>query len=109
MLLQRAQSLAMWMIEAASYIDLDDARWSCIMLYEKTQPWGPSSPSHVSCLVLPSLLRAPLVMLRAPWSPCARKPPWPRLLRASCDAAIGDAAIGDAAVCLSVYHAMHFA
>ena len=45
-LLQRAQSLAMWMIEACSYIDLDDPNWSCIMLYEKTIPWANPSPSR---------------------------------------------------------------
>ena len=62
-LLQRAQSLAMWMIEAASYIDLDDARWSCIMLYEKTVPWASSSPSQVSFSVLPCLLFCPLFVV----------------------------------------------
>ena len=38
-LLQRAQSVAMWMIESACYIDLDDQAWSCLLVYEKTQPW----------------------------------------------------------------------
>lgn len=39
-LLQRAQSLAMWMIESASYIDFQDPNWSCMFVYEKTVPWA---------------------------------------------------------------------
>jgi len=39
-LLQRAQSLAKWMIESASYIDFQDPNWSCVFVYEKTVSWA---------------------------------------------------------------------
>ena len=34
-LLRRVESLALWLIERASYVDLDDPNWSCLLLYEK--------------------------------------------------------------------------
>ena len=37
-LLKCVQSLAVWLIERASYIDLRDGNWSCLLLYERSAP-----------------------------------------------------------------------
>ena len=47
-LLQRAQSIAMWMIESASYIDFEDPNWSCVFVYEKTSPWALGMDSNTA-------------------------------------------------------------
>lgn len=36
-LVRRTQSLAMWLIEEASYIDTADPNWSCMMTYERVE------------------------------------------------------------------------
>jgi hypothetical protein len=36
-LVKRTQSLAMWLIEEASYIDHTDPNWTCLMIYERVR------------------------------------------------------------------------